>query len=138
MKGKISGAIPVILVFIILNALFIAGRSALEKWGADQTVLILGNTFIFLITLVSFFIAKRGLKNPNPNVFMRSVMGSIMIKMLLVVILASLPGVWWFWRQPPAPDFRDAQSVPVEEPAAPRPGQTRQQSRAERRRAERR
>lgn len=88
MKGKISGAIPVILVFIILNALFIAGRSALEKWGADQTVLILGNTFIFLITLVSFFIAKRGLKNPNPNVFMRSVMGSIMIKMLLVVVLA--------------------------------------------------
>ncbi|MGZ5286885.1 MAG: hypothetical protein ACXWV0_06120 [Flavisolibacter sp.] len=88
MKGKISGAIPVILVFIILNALFIAGRSPLEKWGADQTVLILGNTFIFLITLVSFFIARRGLKNPNPNVFMRSVMGSIMIKMLLVVILA--------------------------------------------------
>ncbi len=88
MKGKISGAIPVILVFIILNALFIAGRSLLQKWNADQQVLILGNTFIFLITLISFFIAKRGLKNPNPNVFMRSVMGSIMLKMLLVVILA--------------------------------------------------
>lgn len=57
----------------------------------------------------------------------------------LVVILASLPAVWWLWRQPPVPDFRDAQPQLASEPApASRPGQTRQQSRAERRRAERR
>jgi len=56
----------------------------------------------------------------------------------VVVILASLPGIWWFWLQPPAPDFREEVPQPSPEVAAPRPGQTRQQSRAERRRAERR
>jgi prolipoprotein diacylglyceryltransferase len=54
----------------------------------------------------------------------------------LVVILASLPGVWWYWRQPAAPDFRDTVSEAAT--AEPRPSGDQRQSRAERRRAQRR
>ena len=88
MKGKLKGFIPVIVLFVILNAIFIAGRDVLDRWGADQQTLIIGNGLLFIITLISYLIAQRGLHNPNPNVFMRTVMGSIMIKMFLIVIAA--------------------------------------------------
>lgn len=88
MKGKFRGFMPVFLFFVILNSIFIVGRNTLEKWGADQETLIIGNAILFIITLISYLIAQRGLHNPNPNVFMRTVMGSIMIKMFLIVIAA--------------------------------------------------
>ena len=88
MKEKLRGFLPVILFFVVLNSIFIAGRSLLEDRGVDQEVLLLGNGLIFLITLVSFLVAQRGLHHPNTNVFMRPVMGSIMIKMFLLVIVA--------------------------------------------------
>ena len=54
MKEKLRGFLPVILFFVVLNSIFIAGRSMLEDRGVDQEVLLLGNGLIFLITLVSF------------------------------------------------------------------------------------
>ena len=79
---------PLVIFFVALNAFFISGRNMLERWGADQEVLIIGNALIFVITLLSFVIALRGLKNPNPNVFVRSVMASIMVKMFILIIAA--------------------------------------------------
>lgn len=88
MKAKFKGFVPVVVLFVILNAIFIVGRNSLEKWGTNQEILLIGNTILFIITLISFLIAQKGLHNPNPNVFMRTVMGSIMIKMFLLVIAA--------------------------------------------------
>ena len=87
-RTKFKGFLPVVIFFVALNAFLISGRTMLQRWGADQEVLIIGNTLLFIITFFSFLIAQRGLKNPNPNVFVRSVMGSIMIKMFLLVIAA--------------------------------------------------
>lgn len=78
----------VIFLFVISNSLAIAFRSRWAAWGVDQDVLIIGNLFLFVVTLVSFFITKRGLKHQNPHVFTRSVMGSIMAKMFLCIIAA--------------------------------------------------
>ena len=88
MKGKLKGFMPVLILFGILNVIFVVGRNALENWGADQETLIAGNAILFVFTLISFLVALRGLHNPNPNVFMRTVMGSIMLKMFLIVIAA--------------------------------------------------
>ena len=88
MKGKLKGFMPVLILFVILNVIFVVGRNALENWGADQETLIAGNAILFVFTLISFLVALRGLHNPNPNVFMRTVMGSIMLKMFLIVISA--------------------------------------------------
>ncbi len=88
MKGKLKGFMPVLILFVILNVIFVVGRNALENWGADQETLIAGNAILFVFTLISFLVALRGLHNPNPNVFMRTVMGSIMLKMFLIVIAA--------------------------------------------------
>lgn len=87
-RTRFKGFVPVIMLFVIVNALLISGHNKLEHWGADQEVLIIGNALIFVITAISFLIANRGLRNPNPNVFVRSVMGSIMVKMFILVIAA--------------------------------------------------
>jgi ACR3 family arsenite efflux pump ArsB len=87
-ETKSKAFVPIVMFFIALNAFLIAGRNILERWGADQQVLLIGHTLIFIISFISFRIALRGLNNPNPNVFVRSVMGSIMIKMFVLVILA--------------------------------------------------
>ncbi len=79
---------PIILLFIILNTFFISGRSFLERWGADQEVLIIGNLLLFIIFLVSFFVGKKGLESTNPHVFVRSVYGSMMMKLFICIIAA--------------------------------------------------
>lgn len=80
--------LPIVVLFIILNGLFIAGKGILDRWGADQDVLIWGNLLLFVITLISFFMAQKGLKSTNPHAFVRSVYGSIMLKLFVCLIAA--------------------------------------------------
>ena len=60
----------------------------LENRGFDTDVLMIGNLLLFLITLMSFVMGRRGLNNPNPHAFVRSVYASIMIKLFLCIIVA--------------------------------------------------
>jgi hypothetical protein len=78
-----SPLLPVIIFFILLNALFLAGKNFLERSGFDQSVLIVGNLVLFAATLVSFLFAKQGLGSKNPQAFVRSVYMSIMIKLFI-------------------------------------------------------
>lgn len=80
--------LPVVLLFVILNALFLIGKNILLRWNADQEVLIIGNTLLFIITLFSFMLAQRGLKNTNTHAFIRAIIGGIMIKLFVSVIAA--------------------------------------------------
>jgi hypothetical protein len=80
--------LPIVLLFLILNGFFIAGKEMLDRWDADQSVLIVGNLLLFGITLFSFFIARKGLRNANPHAFVRSVYGGIMIKLFICIIAA--------------------------------------------------
>ncbi len=79
---------PVVLFFVILTAFFISGKGLLDRWGADQEVLIIGNLLLFIIFLLSFLVAQRGLRTTNPHAFLRSVYGSMMIKFFLCIIAA--------------------------------------------------
>lgn len=80
--------LPIVVLFIVLNGLFIAGKGMLVRWGANLDVLIWGNLLLFAITLVSFLVAIKGLRSPNPNAFVRSVYGSIMLKLFVCLIAA--------------------------------------------------
>lgn len=88
LRNKFREFVPIVLLFVVINALAIAAASKLAAWNIDQNVLIGGNLFLFAITFFSFLIAERGLQNKNPNAFMRSVYGSIMFKMFLAIIAA--------------------------------------------------
>jgi hypothetical protein len=87
-KKRFKSFTPVIFFFIALNGFFISGKNMLAKWGVDQGVVIIGNLLLFIITLLSFWLGQRGLKNPNPHAFVRSVYSSIMIKLFACIIAA--------------------------------------------------
>jgi len=77
--------VPLIAIFIIFSGSLIATRNLLAKWGIDTDVLIIANILFFIISLVAFFMQKKALTNSNPNVFVRSVMGGMLIKMFAVI-----------------------------------------------------
>lgn len=87
-KRRFKSLVPVLLFFVALNGFFISGKHMLERWGVDQDVVIIGNLLLFVITLLSFALAQKGLKNPNPHAFVRSVYTSMMIKLFICIIAA--------------------------------------------------
>ena len=88
MRRNRSPLLPLIILFILLNALLLTGKNFLERSGFDQSVLIIGNLILFAATLVSFVFARQGLRSENPQAFVRSVYMSIMIKLFICVIAA--------------------------------------------------
>ena len=79
---------PMILIFILLNAFFLAGKAWLAKKGIDQEVLIVGNLLLFLVSLITFLVTSRSLQSKNPNVFVRAMYGGFIIKFFVVAIAA--------------------------------------------------
>ncbi|HET6994650.1 MAG TPA: hypothetical protein VFI06_06695 [Chitinophagaceae bacterium] len=79
---------PMILVFIVVNALLIAGKNMLNRWGIDQEVAIIGNLILFLVTLAAFLISRKSLKSDNPHVFVRAMYSSFMIKLFVCAVVA--------------------------------------------------
>src|SRR5688500_17121320 len=88
MKHKAGGFKFISLLFILLTAVFIAGRGTLEKYDIAQDLLLWGNLLLFAITALSYFMAIRGLKNPNPHAFVRAVYSSILLKLFVCLIAA--------------------------------------------------
>src|ERR1700733_8155142 len=88
MQNKRKAFLPISILFILLSVFFMFGKTLFVKWGVDQSVLILGNLILFVVTAISFFISIKGLKSANPYAFVRSVYGSVMIKFFVFGIAA--------------------------------------------------
>ncbi len=86
--NKLKAFIPILLFFILLNAFFILGKNMLAGWGANHEVLIFGNLVLFVLTMLSFWLGLRGLKNANSHAFIRSIYSGMMIKMFISIIAA--------------------------------------------------
>ena len=86
MKAKRNVLMPLLLVFIICNGFFLSAKTLIAKWGIDSDVLIIANSLFLVLSLVTFFIQQKALQNSNPNVFIRSVMAGMMIKMFVCII----------------------------------------------------
>jgi hypothetical protein len=77
--------LPLLVIFLFFCVVFTLSKMLLEKWGLDYYVLIVANLIFFLVSLGVFFMQKKALDHSNPNVFIRSVMGGMLIKMAVVV-----------------------------------------------------
>ena len=86
MKAQRNILLPLLLVFIICNGFFLLAKKLLVKWGIDGNVLIIANSLFLILSLITFLIQQKALRNSNPNVFIRSVMGGMMIKMFVCII----------------------------------------------------
>lgn len=78
---------PLLAVFIILSTAIFVSSSMLQKAAFDPTILLVANGLFFLMNLVVFLLQKKALSNKNPNVFVRTVMAGMMIKMLTCAII---------------------------------------------------
>jgi hypothetical protein len=77
---------PLFIVFILLTILFFSIKSILEKYGLDRNVLLIANTLFLILGIITFAIQQKALQNSNPNVFIRSVMSVMMIKMFVCIL----------------------------------------------------
>ncbi len=78
---------PLLAVFIILSAAIFILSSMLQKAGFDTRILLVANGLFFLMNLAVFLLQKKALSNKNPNVFVRTVMAGMMLKMLTCAII---------------------------------------------------
>jgi hypothetical protein len=77
---------PLFIIFILLTILFISIKSMLEKYGLDRNVLLIANVLFFILGIITFIIQQKALQNSNPNVFIRSVMSVMMMKMFVCIL----------------------------------------------------
>ncbi len=90
MSTRLKLLFPLLLIFVIATVLFIAGTDILSKHNIDKNVLLIANSFIFMMACIAFFTQQKALQNSNPNVFFRSVMGGMMLRMFLFVVAVIL------------------------------------------------
>lgn len=85
MQNKNRQIFPLLFLFIILNTFLLLMPAFFEKHGINRDVLIITNTLLFVTNFAAFILQRRSLENKNPNVFVRSMMGSMMIKMVVLL-----------------------------------------------------
>ncbi len=80
--------LPLVILFILLNAFFLIGRNWLAKQGVDNEVLLIGNLILFIATLLSFIVYMRSLRATGGGAAVRGMYGSFIIKFFTCLVAA--------------------------------------------------
>ena len=79
---------PAFMAFIVINVICFGFARFLDGWNIDHYVLAGGNMLLFVLSVIIAVLNVRAAANTNANVFMRSVMAGIFIKMIVVAVAA--------------------------------------------------
>lgn len=79
-----NAIVPLFIFFIIVNSFCLLFKNWLTSKGIDPLVLGAGNSILFFLSVIIYFMQKKSLQNPNPNVFVRSVMAGTFIKLVVI------------------------------------------------------
>ena len=85
MLSKLNG---LFIVFGIVTLLSFGLRDQFTAWKIDYKVVLGANTLLFLIGIISLLLHIRALRNPNPQVFIRSIMIANILKILSLATAA--------------------------------------------------
>ncbi len=77
---------PLIIVFLFLTVLIFVAYFLYADKRIDFLVVMGSNCLFFLVSLFVFRMQFMAMQNSNPNVFIRSVMGGMIIKVFACVI----------------------------------------------------
>lgn len=80
--------VPVILIFLLTTAIFVAVPSLDFLWHMNKVVMLVGNAILFIATLVSFKLFTRSLANNNVHAFLRMIYGGMFAKMMICLFAA--------------------------------------------------
>ena len=77
---------PTLLLFITVTLIFTVASNFWDSIGINHWVVLFSNLLLFIISLITIWMHLQAIKNPNPNVFTRSVMGSTVLKLFALGI----------------------------------------------------
>lgn len=77
---------PTFAFFNIINLTFLIWSNYWDSININHSVVIFGNALLFLLAFVSLWLHIGASKKENPNVLVRSIMGSTFIKMMVIAI----------------------------------------------------
>ncbi|MEP7238776.1 MAG: hypothetical protein ABI685_12950 [Ferruginibacter sp.] len=86
MNFSFKAVFPLFITFFVLTAIIFAANIFYTNKGIGYTVVMGGNCLFFLISLFVFRMQYLAMYNANPNVFIRSVMGGMIIKVFACVM----------------------------------------------------
>ncbi len=79
-----STFLPLVTVFVLVNAACFAWKNQLLAHGVDPSVVQGANVLLFLLATLCALMHYRAIKNPNPNAFVRSIMGATVLKLFVL------------------------------------------------------
>ncbi len=84
--GKLM--VPALAIFAVANMLILILKNKIAALHIDLTVITIGNCILFVLVAISLALHLKASRNKKPSVLVRSIMGSMLIKMLAVGIAA--------------------------------------------------
>lgn len=76
---------PLVIIFIIVAILSIVAKPYLGQFNLQFAVLLIVNFLIFILSCGTYFMQVKALKHNNPNVYFRSVMMAMLLKMFVTI-----------------------------------------------------
>jgi hypothetical protein len=78
------------IVFIIVTAIAMVLAQWLDANKINHYVVMGANTLLLILAGIATFMHIKAAANPNPNVFVRSVMGATLLKLMVIVIVLAV------------------------------------------------
>ena len=72
---------PLVVAFLIIGALILIFKGDLQQHGVDWQVLSGSNLFIYVITIVSMHLLRKGMHAANTSAFLRNAYSGILLKL---------------------------------------------------------
>ena len=89
-RKLLRGFLPVLIIFIFVSGFSVLFTRNLVSWGVEPAVVIGGNLLLFLVTLFSFLLYRKGLLASNTHAFLRNVYSGMLLKLFTCIIAAFL------------------------------------------------
>jgi len=86
MNPRFKDLLPLLITFLVLMVLIFAAKIFYGGKGVDYTVIMGANGLFFLISLLVFRMQVKAMHNSNPNVFIRSVMAGMIVKVFACIL----------------------------------------------------
>ncbi len=77
---------PILGLFVIINIVIFSLSGLLKGYNINRNVLLVANCIFLVLNVAIFLGQKKALTHPNPNVFVRTIMGGMMVKMMACAI----------------------------------------------------
>jgi heme/copper-type cytochrome/quinol oxidase subunit 3 len=77
--------LPLLIVYFGIALFCFVAKKNLAALHIDVPVVQLANTFLLILSIISLLFQYNGMQDANPNVFIRRVMGSLLLKMAVCV-----------------------------------------------------